>query len=125
MRFMGRTRDCRSFSLSMNRRDAMLDRLPPIHRIEKGALLWQIVALAGNAVTAFDEDMDRVQRSHWLDTAFDREDLAKLGELFGVLIQPWEPEGLYRQRLKATVAARLQGAVTRGCIEPALTRILG
>lgn len=96
----------------MNRLDNMLERLPPPWRIEPGSLLWQLLRLVGNQLDAFDEDMDRVQRSHWIDTAFDRADLEKLGALFEVPALAWEPDELYRRRLLATIAARLEGAVS-------------
>jgi hypothetical protein len=90
----------------------MLDRLPPVYGIQSGTLLNSLIALVANHQAAYDEDMQRVQRSHWLDTAFDREDLGKLGALFDLAMLPWEPDYLYRTRLKATVAARLAGVQT-------------
>ena len=60
----------------------MLERLPPPWRIESGSLLEQFLSLISLQLETFDEDMDRVQRSHWIDTAFDRGDLEKLGALF-------------------------------------------
>ena len=59
----------------MNRLDNMLERLPPPWRIEAGSLLWRLLQIVGNQLDAFDEDLDRVQRSHWIETAFDRVDL--------------------------------------------------
>ena len=108
----------------MNRRDSMLERLPPVYGIQPGTVLHQLVALAANHQAAYDEDMQRVQRSHWIGTALDRDDLAKLGALFEVPMMPWEPEGLYRTRLTATVAARLRGAVTRDMLEFVIVQIL-
>lgn len=108
----------------MNRLDAMLERLPPIYNIEPGSLLHRFMALIAGALAAFDEDMDRVRRSHWVDTAFDRRDLERIGALFDVAAAPWEPDHLYRERLKATIAARLRGAVTRDVLELVLVRIL-
>lgn len=108
----------------MNRLDAMLERLPPIYGISKGSLLHDCAAIAANHQAAYDEDMQHVQRSHWVETALDREDLGKLGALFDIPILPWEPSELYRTRLKATIAARLRGAVTRDVLEFVLVRIL-
>lgn len=96
----------------MNRLDNMLERLPPPLRIESGSLLWQVLRIVGNQLDAFDEDLDRVQRSHWIATAYDRIDLEKLGALFEIPALAWEPDELYRQRLLATIAARLEGAVS-------------
>lgn len=108
----------------MNRVDAMLDRLPPIWAIAPGTLTHALLALAGAHLAAADQDTDRIQRSHWVDHAFDLSDLAKLGALVGVTPAPWEPENLFRVRLRATVAARLQGAVTRAALDGAVARIL-
>ncbi len=108
----------------MNRHDAMLDRLPPIYTIQAGTVLERLIALLANQQEVYDEDMQRVQRSHWIDTAFDREDLSKLGALFEVPAMPWEPDYLYRTRLRATVAARLRGAVTRDVLEFVVRQIL-
>jgi hypothetical protein len=41
----------------MNRRDAMLERLPPIYRISAGSLFYQLLAIMANH-QAVDEDMD-------------------------------------------------------------------
>jgi hypothetical protein len=108
----------------MNRLDSMLERLPPIYRIEAGSLLHRLMAVLANHQAAYDEDMHRVQRAHWVETALDREELAGLGALFDIPMMPWEPAELYRARLKATVAARLRGAVTRDVLEFVLIRIL-
>lgn len=108
----------------MNRRDAMLERLPPIYQTASGSRLHQLLALFANHLAAWDQDLQRVQRARWIETAFDREDLAKLGALFEIPILPWEPEHLYRARLTATVAARLRGAVTRDVLELVIVSIL-
>ncbi len=108
----------------MDRLQSMLDRLPPIYRVESGAQLGDVLGLVSLAMEIFDEDMDRVQRSHWIDDAFDRDDLAKLGALVGVAPEDWEEDELFRARLKAMVAARLDGAVTVANLEEVLTRIL-
>jgi hypothetical protein len=108
----------------MNRMDACLQRLPPIYNIDQGSLLFQFMALFATSMAAYDEDMNRLQRSHWIDTAFDREDLIKLGALFDIQPASWEPDDLYRARLKATIAARLRGAVTRDVLEFVLVSII-
>ena len=108
----------------MNRLDNMLERLPPIYRIERGSLLHQVFELVSLELATFDEDLDRVQRSHWIDHAFDRADLEKIGALCEISPGSWEPDRLYRARLKATIAARLAGSVTRKDLERVLTEIL-
>lgn len=108
----------------MNRLDNMLERLPPNWRIESGSLLWQLLRLLANHLEAFDEDLDRVQRSHWIETAFDRIDLEQLGALFEIPALDWEPDELYRERLLATIAARLEGAVSGESLLRVVDRIL-
>jgi hypothetical protein len=109
----------------MNRLDNMLERLPPPMRIESGSLLWQVLQIVGNQLDAFDEDLDRVQRSHWIATAFDRIDLEKLGALFEIPALAWEPDELYRERLLATIAARLEGAVSGESLMKVVGRLQG
>lgn len=108
----------------MNRFDNMLGRLPPIYRTDSGSVLQQLLGLVHQAMATFDQDMDRVQRSRWVNHAFDRVDLAKLGELFDLPPAAWEPDALYRQRLKATIAARLRGATPRIELESVILRII-
>lgn len=108
----------------MNRLDNMLERLPPPWRIEAGSLFWRLLQVVGNQLDAFDEDLDRVQRSHWIETAFDRVDLEQLGALFEVPALAWEPDELYRQRLLATITARLSGAVTGDALLRVVDRLL-
>ncbi len=108
----------------MNRLDAMLDRLPPIYGIDEGTLLRQVLGVIAVDLATWDEDLDRVQRSHWVRTAFTRRDLERLAELVDVQAAPWESEDFFRARLVALTKARLDGAVTWAAIEAALLRIL-
>jgi hypothetical protein len=109
----------------MDRTAAMLDRLPPIYRVQAGSLIDEVLRLVALQMEIFDEDLDRVQRSHWIGDAFDRDDLTKIGSLVGVAPESWEPDTLYRARLETVVAARLRGAVTPASLELVLTRLLG
>lgn len=109
----------------MNRLDAMRDRLAPVWSSEEGTLTHALLSLIAVHLAAYDEDMNRVQRSHWVDTAFEMDDLVRIGALFQVDPAPWETESLYRARLKATIAARLRGAVSRDVLEFVLVAILG
>lgn len=108
----------------MNRLDAMADRLPAVYAIEEGTLLRQVLAVIAVELATFDEEMDRVQRSHWVRTAFTRGDLERLGALVDVQAAPWETEDFFRSRLLALTAARLAGAVTWASIKGALVAIL-
>jgi hypothetical protein len=108
----------------MNRLDVMADRLPAVYAIEEGTLLRQVLAVIGVELATLDEEMDRVQRSHWVRTAFTRADLERLGALVDVQAAPWETEDFFRSRLLALTAARLAGAVTWASIKGALLAIL-
>ena len=103
---------------------SMLERLPAPYGIEEGTILHELLSVVGLQLRIFDEDMDRVQRAHWVDHAFDMADLAKLGSLFQVPPAPWELRQLYRERLKATIAAILRGSVTRAQLDFVLVQIL-
>lgn len=108
----------------MMRQANMAARLPHLWGVEPGTVLHALLALVGNELTAFDEDLDRVKRSHWVDTAWSLLDLARIGSLFGIAPAPWEGIELFRARLKAMIAARLRGAVTADALEFAVLRIL-
>lgn len=108
----------------MMHHDAMASRLPPVWSAERGTLLDALLSLVANEQTAFDEDLDRVKRAHWVDTAWDIADLARIGALFGIVPAGWEGVSLFRERLKAIIAARLRGAVTPDAIEHVVLRIL-
>ncbi len=108
----------------MNRLEMMLERLPPIYAISEGSLLRKFLEVFATWIAAYDEDMERVRSSHWIDTAIDRVDLEKIGALFDMFALPWEPDEMFRRRIKATVAARLKGAVTRDALEGLLLAII-
>lgn len=108
----------------MSRLDTMLERLPAPLAIDPGSRLREVLGVVAAELAALDEDRDRIQRSHWVDHAFERDDLAGLGALFAVVPAAWEPLGLFRTRLKATVAALLRGSVTRSTLTTVLTEIV-
>jgi hypothetical protein len=108
----------------MMRRAAMAGRLPPVWSAESGTMLDALLSLVANELTAFDEDMDRVRRAHWVDTAWDLVDLARIGSLFGIAPAAWEGVELFRERLKAVIAAHFRGAVTADALEHVVLRIL-
>lgn len=108
----------------MSRLDAMLERLPPPLRIDPAGLLAQVLGTEAAQLACIDEEMDRIRRSHFVETAFDLEDIAALGALFDQRPAPWEPADLFRVRLRATIAARLAGAVTRTAMEGVLVALL-
>ena len=108
----------------MARLAPMMDRLPGVYARERGTQMVGLMSVVGVLLDCFDQDMDRVQRSHWLSEAFDREDLEAIGALVGVDALPWEPVDLYRERIKATAGAILEGSVTRDALDGVLARLV-
>ncbi|MCC6717388.1 MAG: hypothetical protein IT555_05850 [Acetobacteraceae bacterium] len=108
----------------MSRLGAMLERLPPPLRIDPAGVLGQVLGTAAAQLACADEEMDRIRRSHFVEMAFDLVDIARLGALFDLAPAPWEPADLFRVRLRATIAARLAGAVTRDAMQGVLVALL-
>ncbi len=96
----------------MSRLDAMLERLPPPFAIDEGSVVRDVVSLVEAHMQVFDEDLDRIQRTHWLGSVTDIGDASRLGALVGVAPAGWEPLPMFRARLQAEVAAVLSGSVT-------------
>jgi hypothetical protein len=108
----------------MTRLAPMLDRLPPPLRADAAGLIGRLLAVVDAELSSLDEDMERVRRTRFVETALDLEDLAKLGALFGLGPEPWEPAEMFRARLRTTIAARLAGAVTRTPLDDVLAGLL-
>jgi hypothetical protein len=108
----------------MTRLAPMLNRLPPTLRADGRGLLAQYLAVPDAEMARYDEDMDRVRRSHFVDTAFNRVDVARLGALFDMAPADWEPTALFRIRLIRTITARLKGAVTRTPLDELMAAML-
>jgi hypothetical protein len=108
----------------MTRLAPMLQRLPPPLRADGKGLLATFLAVPDAEMARYDEDMDRVRRSHFVETAFDREDVAKLAALFDMAPADWEPTALFRIRLVRTIAARLKGAVARAPLDELMAALL-
>ena len=108
----------------MSRLAPMLDRLPPPLRADGRGMLAQFLAVPDAEMARYDEDIDRVRRSHFVETAFDRMDVARLAALFDMAPADWEPTALFRIRLLRTIAARLKGAVTRAPLDELMTALL-
>jgi hypothetical protein len=100
----------------MTRATAMARRLPSLYDTRPGTVLTRLLDQFALPVEAVDEERVRVQRSHWLATATDRADVAKLGALLDRRLEDWEDTDLFRDRLTAIARARLAGAVTAGAI---------
>jgi len=107
-----------------SRLEAMLERLPPPLAIDPGSVIGDLLAVVDIALACDEEDVDRIQRSHWLDQAFDVVDLGRLGALFGIPPAPWEPLAMFRARLRAEVGALLSGSVSVAQLDRAVERIM-
>lgn len=109
----------------MSHLSAMLDRVPPPITIEEGSLVHDLLSLVDGQLQIFDEDLDRIQRSHWVGFVTDREDAGRLGSLFDVAPADWEPLTMFRERLLAEVAALLSGSVSVAQLADVTERIVG
>jgi len=90
---------------------AMLDLLPAPYTQRPGSTLAGLLGAFALELEAYAEDTDRMRRTHWVETAYRLDDLAKIGALAGVPAFGWEDLEAYRARLVATVIARLAGSV--------------
>ena len=85
--------------------------LPPPLSDARDSVLGQLLEAVALQIDAFNEDLDRMRRTHWVNFAYRLEDLYKLAALLGIDRFVWEDLHLFRSRLLAMVAARLRGAV--------------
>jgi hypothetical protein len=86
-------------------------RLPPPLTDAPESLIGQVLGAISLQIDAFNEDLDRMRQTHWVNFAYRVEDLDKLAALLGIERFEWEHLRLFRARLLALVAARLRGAV--------------
>jgi hypothetical protein len=99
-----------------SRADAMAVRLPALYDTRPATLLAALLDQFALPVEAVDGERLRVQRAHWLPTATDRADIARLGALLDRRMEDWEDADLFRDRLTAIARARLAGAVTTAAV---------
>ena len=85
--------------------------LPPPYTIAADSVLQGFLDVVALDLEAFQEDLDRMRRTHWIRTVYSLRDAAKLGALLEIQPLPWEDLGLFQQRLLALVVARLEGAL--------------
>ena len=84
--------------------------LPPPLTVERDSVLMQLLNVASLEFEALQEDLERVRQTHWIRTVFRLEEAEKLGALVDIPRLPGEGLSLYRERLIAMAAARLQGS---------------
>jgi hypothetical protein len=92
--------------------ERLLDLLPPPWTQAPDSVLASLLGVGAMEFDTAQEDLDRLRRSHWIGTAFRLGDVEKLAALVGVTRLPWEQDvDGFRERVRAIVTARLQGAL--------------
>jgi hypothetical protein len=94
----------------------MQDLLPTPFAVESDAILTSVLDAIALEMDAFQEDLDRYQRSHWIRTIYQLGDAEKVAALTGIRRLPWEDLDLFRERLLPLVVALLAGATGPGQI---------
>jgi len=94
----------------------MQDLLPPPYTVAPDSVLASVLNFIALEMDAFQEDLDRYQRSHWIRSVYRLSDEEKMAALTGIQRLPWEDLDLFRQRLLALVVALLSGATGPGQI---------
>jgi hypothetical protein len=90
---------------------SMAERLPPVYDTRRDTLLASLLAHLALPLDALDVERPRVQRAHWISTALDRVDVARLGALLDRRMEDWEDTDLFRDRIVLIARARLAGGV--------------
>jgi len=88
---------------SMERTLRILDRFPHFYKTwDNDSLIYRIVVALGKRLDESDNELTRILRGHWVDTA-NIHDLDNMGNLYNVKRKPGEPDDLFRSRLKRTI----------------------
>lgn len=96
--------------------EAMANRLPLLYR--EGELVNALLGVPALQVEIADEDAVEIQRSHWFDATFDRDEARRLAALLDIAPEPWQTLGQYRAWVHALRDAwLLNGAVTRHALQ--------
>jgi hypothetical protein len=95
----------------MNHLERILELLPPPYSVARDSVISGVLELIAAEMEAFQEDLDRMRQTHWINFCYRLEDAEKLAALVGVRRYAWENLPLFRIRLLSTVAARLKGAL--------------
>jgi hypothetical protein len=86
------------------------DLLPPPYTGDANSILLRLLDIVALEMDAFDEDLDRYQRSHWIRAVQQLNDAEKMAALAGIRRLPWEDLDLFRERLLALIVALRSGA---------------
>ena len=84
--------------------------LPPLFTAEPDSIISALLDAIALELDAFQEDLDRYQRSHRVRSVYRLSDLEKMAALLGIDRLPWEQLDMFRERLLALVAELLDGA---------------
>lgn len=91
--------------------ERMHDVLPLPYSVAGDSLVTALLNDWALQLEALEEDLDRLRRSHWIDTVYRDADLDRLAALVDVRRFAGEPSKLFRERLLALVKARLAGTI--------------
>jgi len=94
----------------MSRLSHLLDLLPQPYTVEPDSVVSRLLNVVALEMDVFQEDLDRYQQTHWIDTVYRLKDAEKIGALMGIKRLPWEELAAYRERLLAMIAALRRGA---------------
>jgi hypothetical protein len=94
----------------MNALGRIQEMLPGPYALSSDAVLSRFLGTVALDLEAFQEDLERVRRSHWINFVYRSADAEKLAALVGITRLPWEELDLFRERLLLLVRARLNGA---------------
>jgi hypothetical protein len=95
----------------MNHLARIQEHLPGPYTLAADAVLTQALDVMALELEGFDEDIDRMRQSHWIQFVYRLADAEKLAALVGVKRLPWENLKTFRTRLLPLVKARLAGAL--------------
>ena len=84
--------------------DRILEVLPPPYTVAQTSTLAQLLGVIALEAETYQEDLEVLRRTHWVDFADRLVDLVKLGALVGVSALSWETPAMFRSRLHAMFA---------------------
>jgi hypothetical protein len=111
----------------MQRVDSMTGRLPHLYRdgelLRGSARDGGVLGVPAVQLEVFDEEMRRVQRTHWFDATYELEHAARLGALLDFIPEPWQKLETFRAWVHALRDAMLRdGGVTVPAIRSFVSR---
>jgi len=95
----------------MKHLERLLDLLPGAYAVAGDAVLTSLLDVVALELETFQEDLDLMRQCHWIRSVYRLADAEKLAALVGIQRLPWEALEMFRERILALVAARLQGAL--------------